>query len=530
MSVSPSLQSLLTATILGFAWLSLLLLLWRGGRDRAERHAFRGALALSAAAAGGVLALVDPGDVPLTWLTPLQEGDTAVVVDLALGVGAHVGPAAERGYELWTGPGLAEAARTNLAFTVAALPLLWVVVRGICGSGLVAAVLTAGWLGSPLVLAHATSEGLAPATWFWTAAIGVAALVHPSAAGTTRTVSILLLGLAPAVMALHREELGLIGLGVAVAALVPASRRPVPVVLMVALIAVGALIAPLGVSSLQTPWRWFAAAADPRQASIVQLPVFLGAVFGPGLAVCMVAGLVRSLRWPATAMGAGLACVVLARVFHASAHGGVLGSVDAVAHGEMIRYGGYLAAWLLVGAADVWRLLPHGRIRFAVLAAALVPASPELMARVPGNTAHLWGAVALPPGGRLAQDPQVEVRAWVGLRRRFPDCAIVTPLAEPRQWLVVGPVRVGQPAGLDELRRSVEAAGPAEAAAVYSADCVLLVEGLVCARHPGRCRAHERAPLGGMALEGRPWNHPKHGLPSLPAWGWNVYLVDGPAN
>lgn len=469
------------------------------------------ALALSALAFVTVFQLVSPEAIPVRWLTPLQEGDASLDLDLALGMGSHVGPILDRGYRPWllVGPRrLDVVVRSNLAFAAAAVPMVWWVLRRITGSPVVAGVFLWGWSLSPVVWAHATSEGLgAPIAW-WTAALvgtGLSVQQRPD-----RGAWVLLI-LAPIVLALHRVELmALAVVPVGLAFGWPALRWPRGRWLAAGLAGCWVLAeAGLGLGGSA---RWVAQAAHPLDGSVVQIPLFLGALFGPGLGVLAVVGLVGSVRRPSSLLGTGLVLAVLMRVYYAAGHGRLLGAGGEASHFELLRYLGYVAVLVLFVAAEGWRRLSVARLRTALAALVLLPPVPVLLSALPGNTSRSVG-VGLGVITPLERDPQREVRAFVAARRAHPDCVFVTQ--DGQGWWVVVPDRRtadGEP----RIRQRVEG----DPLASVDASCVLAVEGLACAR--STC-----APLSGPVLHeeahaGAPWIHPDHGIGAPERWTWRL--------
>lgn len=407
-----------------------------------------------------------PEDIPISWLSGLQEGTTHKSLQLLAGDGAHGGSNMSFLQSWWrTGDGLplrrwvhAHVWLTGVDWIVlvaVACSVLGSVLRGLV-AGLVFAV-------APTTFLAATSESPAAAltaylllgviTW---AGLGgrtsrfarVVLIVGLTAVGalltTTRfefaAVALLAMAVVVLTMVVPRDRIDAVleRAGARVKAWAAEARFWKGLLAFVLIWPVILMVLP-GPSEIKELFH----VTNPE---IFMIPVVAASIWSPGAAGLMTLGVCFGLwRWRTTLL-LPLSTIVLFKSYIVSAHGGS-------AQFEVMRY-----ATLLMGPC--YLLMLAGWWGFEQLArqrawpawwrwAAAVVLVPATLAGMPVRL--LPGAYDPSPYGPLPGVQQAELRYIAGVLEEYPDCALITPVTErptvrteslehraPNTWAVFG--------------------------------------------------------------------------------------------
>lgn len=494
-------------------------------RDRADARVRL--LGLGGALAAGLFVLValDPASIPVAWLNPVREGGTDVQVRVARGEGVGLGTAWSYGWIPWLGSVRALEDVVRIDAALAAVTLVGFVVEGWRRVGPVALLIGVLWMKSAPAWTAVLGGGPAPAAWLCTLAalvgleaawrgrwLGVGAAVLAGAClGLVRVELIALPGTSLVALALHRS-----GAAAWVGAWVGSHRA-------VTGIAVGLLV---GAAVITLP----AVHGATRELGLASYAVHvLHPLSAGGLGLGWVGGLVGwgwvalalpVLLLPARTAATGLSFLVLARLYHASAHGSWIGWGDEAWPLELVRYGALLGPLLPWMAVQGWAFLiedpglPRGTRVAAILALALAgPRALDVSVLVHGRE------VAGPKLDGRALDNQQEVRLLALAARARPECGFVAPGEADRDgrraWYAwrSGWARLSGAEARVVMARDVDGVEAAAARVPGAPACVLLLEGMACA--DGSCAAWTQGRAAvftapGGARHAHP-EHPWHG-------------------
>ncbi len=445
-----------TAHVVVLALLAWILREWAVARPDVRRRARAGAAAVVIAiAAAGVL--FHWQDVPIGWITILQEGRTMRNVQQLYGMAPHAGTGffvlvdALSGHDAATLPAIVEA---NVALWLVNAILFYLIADVVLGVWCAALLLALAYACNANSVHAALSETPAMlwATYFWLGCIA-AAVIHDEAHTTAsiRRMALLCVALLAVLTALLRTEL-LVVAAPAVAIELAAvlgwqahAQRAAHAVLagLRALIAAPLWVLAAVVAGLllidRLPWplhaRWLLAGLQPVNLSFLNMPRALGVFLPWGLIALFLLGVVHAVRrWFAFAL-LPFTLIILFKVYASAGHGAFF---------EMFRYLTYLTPIVFVlmlfgfrelGAwAQQWAW-PWWWRRVALLVLVLTCAvwkPPGAMKEIFGRGQQLPGMTALPRPiaavsvPLLAWNQQTEIRYLLDLISRYPGCVFIT--------------------------------------------------------------------------------------------------------
>ena len=538
-------------------WLLWLLGSAPTGRERAIRL---GGVSLVVVVAWVGLLVADPFGVPLDELVPVREGSTDIQVRVARAEGVSGGSAYPHVVlPLLAGPlrTLDAVAMVNRALALASWTGLALLGWRMSRHGfLVLAGVVALWV-SPLGGVGAMSSE--PSAAIWVLGLMGCTALHGAWHGQGRwsAVAALAVGSLAGVMALYRLEPAAILVGALLQA--GASRVGwgawVQRTVAAHRVWAGALAAGLLLGSgLAYPWvkdlvggagraGWVVQALYPWDDAAWTLPLILASMVSPVLVGLAALGL---LRTPSASLGLGWSWLLVLRVEHAAAHGGMRGTGDWAWPMEMLRYASYGApvllwlawvGWLGLASRIPWTTQNRRGLGVGLAIAVLVlPAMPQVWpARVADEV--LGPAWSHERGVPMVLDNQVEARALLlGMRER-PMCGFVAPgevQADGRRtWFAWRSTWGDITRNERRMVTSRDVSTVEEAADLVPGhpDCVLLYTGLSCARSDGDCEAFTQGlvPWWTRTTPSAPQTHPDHGWTTDGPWSQTWWVVRGAA-
>jgi hypothetical protein len=433
----------LAANGLALVLLAVVLGGWARARPRVRRRAIAGAVCLTLGVAV-LLVLFKPAQVPIGWITVLQEGRSIRNVQQLYGQGAHFGPGFVclsdwlTGHDVTTLPAVVHM---NLCLAVVNTIIFFFLASYVLPSWWASLAFTAGYACNLNTLHAAFSElpAMVCTTHFWLGCIAAAVIDDADAAPGLRRLALFWLALLVTLAALIRAELLLVGgpavaVGVAkafgwetevrraartagrLAHAIVAGRWSIFVLAIAALAAINFL-------PWMGEWSYVIDGIAPLNFSFVLLPQKLGVFLPFGLIALFILGLVYTLqRWLSFVL-LPLTLLTLYKVY-ASATQGIF---------EGFRYMTLLTPIVLFVAlfgvrevsdwAQRWAWPPWWK-RLAVLLLALSMIWQPLGPRETfGRRQQLPGLAPAKP--LLGWNQQTEVRYLLDLVARYPTCVFL---------------------------------------------------------------------------------------------------------
>lgn len=409
--------------------------------------------------------VITPEQIPLDWVTVLQEGRGAQNILQLRANGAHAGPNFALVGRLLAheSADLLDVVRLNLWLTAVDAVLLAVLAAVVARRWWFGLLAVAAYLASPAVLNAAVSEYPAPLLGFYVL-VGVPAawlVRHEERTRTDVVLGCLQFAALAVLSAMTRPETGFVGVAALLSSfpellrqlgsfgngLLSVGRRltsplrsyPVRVALVV-LVTLAWQHLSFGLSGTQL---WAFDGLHPANPTwITMFRVVPPLTIPLGILLLAVLSALVDLHRPGRAFGLGIAAIVLYRTYFSASHNAPF---------EQARYFTVLAPILLVAAAIGWRLLEEftaatsrkTMLRGVALAGLVIgsvlaplPSHPAIRFPQGDSRALRTGETSVP----LARDQQREVRFLLRQLQAEPECLFVTRVTKqlhddpPREW------------------------------------------------------------------------------------------------
>jgi hypothetical protein len=503
-STNPDDLAWLAATSVTIVLLALVLGAWARQRPtlRGRMIAGAGSAVLGAAL---LLVLVAPTDIPIGWITVLQEGRSARNIQQLYGLGTHAGPGFAAFVDSVAGHGpnaLRSVVRANVCLAVVDTIVLFSLASAVVGSWWASLGFAAAWLLSLSTINAALSETPAMiwALHFWLACVAAAVVADRDASRGLRWLALVTLALLVVLATWLRIEavvVGLPALAIGVAHVIGAEERLQQAVRKAghwlqtivmgplgAFLAVAVALLALEYVPIPESLRWVVAALRPLNFSFLTWLQALTFFFPFAIVLLLVLGAIHGVRrWFAFFL-LPITVVMLLKMYAAGSHGAFL---------DKFRYVALVTPFVVFLSLFGFRELSDWAARLGwpawwkrvavLLLVATIPAFNPWQREFFGRRHELHGLMT--PASLLARNQQTEVRYLLDLVARYPRCVFVAkaPLADSvsdattgHRWLAFG-------TALDHPKEAADAGrGVEQIAAQLAPDspCVLFYRSLDC--------------------------------------------------